>query len=132
MILHILILLGSFILLAISGKWMIDAMSRIGVCLKLKEFVLAFFVVGIGATIPNLIIGVFSAVKGIPELSFGDVIGSNIFDISIVIGLAALISRSGLSSNSRTVQGSAIFMMIIALLPMALILDSELSRLDGV
>ena len=76
---------------------MIDAMSRIGICLKLKEFVLAFFVIGIGATIPNLIIGIVSALNKIPELSLGDVIGSNIFDISIVVGLAALISRGGLS-----------------------------------
>jgi cation:H+ antiporter len=132
MIPHILILLGSFALLALAGKWMIDAMSRIGVCLKLKEFVLAFFVVGIGATIPNLIIGIVAAANKIPELSFGDVVGSNIFDISIVIGLAALISRGGLSSNSRTVQGSAIFVVIIALLPLLLVFDGELSRLDGI
>jgi cation:H+ antiporter len=132
MLQQILILLGSFILLALSGKWMIDALSRIGVCLKLKEFVLAFFVVGIGATIPNLVIGIMAAANKIPELSFGDVVGSNIFDISIVVGLAALVSRAGLSSNSRTVQGSAIFVVIIALLPLFLILDGELSRLDSV
>ncbi len=132
MILQIAILLGSFLLLTLAGKWLIDALSRIGICLKLKEFVLAFFVVGIGATIPNLVIGVVSALNGIPELSFGDVVGSNIFDISIVVGLAALISRGGLSSNSRTVQGSAIFMVAIALLPILLIFDGNLSRADGI
>jgi cation:H+ antiporter len=132
MILHIGILLGSFLLLALAGKWLIDSMSRIGIFFKLKEFVLAFFVVGIGATIPNLVIGIVSATHKIPELSFGDVIGSNIFDISMVVGLAALISRGGLSSNSRTVQGSLIFTFIIALLPLALIYDHTLSRMDGV
>jgi cation:H+ antiporter len=132
MILHILILLGSFVLLAISGKWLIDSMSRIGICLKLKEFVLAFFVIGIGATLPNLMIGVVSALNKIPELSFGDVVGSNIFDISIVIGLAALISKGGLSSNSRTVQGSAVFTTIIALLPLLLISDGIMSKIDGI
>jgi cation:H+ antiporter len=131
MIQNIFILIGSFILLALAGKWMIEAMSRMGICFKLKEFVLAFFVIGIGATIPNLIIGIVSAMNKIPELSFGDVVGSNIFDISIVVGLAALVSRGGLSSNSRTVQGSAIFTMIIGLLPLALIYDGSLSRIDG-
>jgi len=132
MILHFTILIGSFILLAFAGKWLIDALARIGICLKLKEFVLAFFVMGIGATIPNLIIGIVSALHKIPELSFGDVVGANIFDLSIVVGLAALISRGGLSSNSRTVQGSSVFIMIIALLPLFLIFDGILSRLDGV
>ena len=132
MVIHIFILIGSFLLLAFSGKWLIDALSRLGVCFKLKEFVLAFFVVGIGATIPNLIIGIVAALHKIPELSFGDVVGSNIFDISIVVGLAALISKGGLSSNSRTVQGSAVFITIIALLPLFLIFDGVLSRLDGI
>jgi cation:H+ antiporter len=132
MTLHIFILIGSFLLLAFSGKWLIDALSRIGMCFKLKEFVLAFFVIGIGATIPNLIIGIVSAFHKIPELSFGDVVGSNIFDISLVVGLAALLSRGGLSSNSRTVQGSSVFTAIIALLPLFLIFDGTLSRLDGI
>lgn len=132
MILQILILLSSFLLFALAGKWLIDALSRIGVCLKLKEFVLAFFIMGVGATLPNLIIGVTSALKKIPELSFGDVMGANIFDLSIVVGLVTLISRSGLSSSSRTIQGSSIFMMVIALLPIFLVLDGSLSRLDGI
>jgi len=132
MIQQIAILLGSFLLLALAGKWLIDALSRIGICLKLKEFVLAFFIMGVGATIPNLIIGVVSAMHKIPELSFGDVVGANIFDISIVVGLAALVSRGGLSSNSRTVQGSVIFVMIIALLPLFLVLDGVISRTDGI
>ena len=131
MILQIVILLGSFLLLALAGKSLIDALARIGICLKLKEFVLAFFVMGIGATIPNLIIGITAALNKIPELSFGDVMGANIFDLSIVVGLAVLISRGGLSSDSRTIQGSSVFVMIIALLPVFLVLDGNLSRLDG-
>ena len=131
MISQIFILLGSFLLLALAGKWLIDALARIGVCLKLKEFVLAFFVMGIGATIPNLIIGIMSALNKIPELSFGDVMGANIFDLSIIVGLAALISRGGLTSSSRTIQGSSVFVAIIALLPIFLIFDGKLSRIDG-
>ncbi|OGZ24798.1 MAG: hypothetical protein A2896_02220 [Candidatus Nealsonbacteria bacterium RIFCSPLOWO2_01_FULL_43_32] len=132
MVSQILILIGSFLLLAFAGKWLIDALARIGVCLKLKEFVLAFFVMGITATMPNLIIGIVAALNGIPELSFGDVVGANIFDLSIVVGLAALISRGGLSSNSQTVQGSSVFIMVIALLPLFLIFDGNLSRIDGI
>ena len=112
---NILIFIGSCLILTFVGKWLVDALSRIGRFLRLKEFVLAFFIIAFGTTLPNLIIGVISALNKIPELSFGDVIGSNIFDISLVVGLAALVSRAGLSSESRTVQGSAIFTVIIAL-----------------
>lgn len=132
MISHIFILLSSFGLLILSGKWLIDALSRIGMCFKLKEFVLAFFVMGIGATIPNMMIGIVSALKGIPELSLGDVMGANIFDLSLVIGLAVLISKGGLSADSKTVQGSSIFVIINAMLPLILLIDHTLSRSDGI
>ncbi|OGZ23295.1 MAG: hypothetical protein A3A08_00710 [Candidatus Nealsonbacteria bacterium RIFCSPLOWO2_01_FULL_41_9] len=130
--LYILFFLISCFLLIISGKWLIDAMSSIATILKLKEFVVAFFIVAIGTSIPNLVVGVVSALNGVPELSFGDVVGANIFDLSLVMGLTALISKAGLSSNSKTVQGSSIFSIIIAVLPLILVLDGSLSRIDGV
>lgn len=128
---YILIFIISCLILAFAGKWLVDALSRIALFLSLKEFVVAFFIVAFGTTLPNLIIGVTSALNNIPELSFGDVVGSNIFDLSIVIGLAALVSRAGLSCQSRTVQGSSVFTIIITLLPLLLIFDHNLSRADG-
>ncbi|MDO8601133.1 MAG: sodium:calcium antiporter [bacterium] len=130
--LYILVFIVSCFLLIIAGKWLVDALSRIAMILKLKEFVVAFFIMAIGTTIPNLMVGVVSALSGVPELSFGDVVGSNIFDLAVVMGLAALISKSGLSSNSRTVQGSSVFSIIIAVLPLILVFDGNLSRIDGV
>jgi cation:H+ antiporter len=100
--------------------------------LKTERVCPGLFCYGHRAIIPNLIIGIVSALNGIPELSFGDVIGSNIFDISIVIGLAALLSRGGLSSSSKTVQTSALFTLFIALLPLLLVFDGILSRADGI
>ncbi|OGZ19071.1 MAG: hypothetical protein A2175_01980 [Candidatus Nealsonbacteria bacterium RBG_13_42_11] len=128
----ILIFIASCLLLIFAGKWLVDALSRIALVLSLKEFVVAFFIMALGTSIPNLMIGIVSALNGVPELSFGDVVGANIFDLSIVIGLAALISKAGLSSKSRTVQGSSAFTIIIALLPLLLIFDQNLSRADGV
>jgi len=129
---YILVFIVSCALLIVAGKWLVDALSRLAAVLKLKEFVVAFFIMAIGTTIPNLIVGIVSALNGVPELSFGDVVGSNIFDLTVVMGLAALISKAGLSSNSKTVQGSSVFSIMIAILPLILILDGNLSRIDGV
>lgn len=131
MILNIFIFIGSCALLTFAGKWLVDAISQIGKFLKVKEFVLAFFIIAFGTTLPNLIIGIISAINKIPELSFGDVIGANIFDLSIVIGLSALVSRGGLSAQSRTVQGSSVYTILIAILPIILVIDGTLSRVDG-
>jgi len=130
--LYILIFIGSCVILTFAGKWLVDALSRIALILSLKEFVVAFFIMALGTSIPNLMIGIVSALNKVPVLSFGDVVGANIFDLSIVVGLAALVSRSGgLSCQSRTVQGSSFFTIVIAMLPLFLIFDGNLSRVDG-
>ena len=117
--------------MAFSSKWLIGTLSRIALFLKIKEFVVAFFLMAFAVSIPNLIVGVISALQKIPELSFGDIIGGNIVDLSIVLGLGALISRAGISADSRTVQTSSIYTIFVAILPLVLIFDGRLSRFDG-
>lgn len=132
MISHIFIFIISCFLLGFAGKWLIGALSRVALILSLKEFVVAFFIMAVGTTIPNLMIGIVSALNKVPELSFGDVVGANIFDLTVVMGISAIISKAGLSSHSKTVQGTSIFAVIIAVLPLLLVLDGILSRADGV
>jgi len=130
--LNILIFIASIFLLGFSSKWLVGALSRIALFLKIKEFVVACFVMAFATTLPNLAVGILSATKKIPQLSFGDVIGGNIVDLTIVLGLAALISKKGISSASRTVQNSSLYTIFIAVLPLVLIFDGILSRTDGV
>jgi len=129
---NILIFLVSCLILGFSSRWLVDALSKIAKFLGWKEFVVAFFLMAFGVSIPNFFVGIISAINKIPELSFGDVVGGNIVDLSLVIGLAALISRKGLSAPSRTVQGSSVFTIGIAILPLVLISDRVLSRWDSV
>lgn len=130
-LLYILIFFISCFILAYSGQRLIDSLSKIAKFLGWKEFVVAFFIMAFGASVPNFFVGVISAINGVPELSFGDIIGGNIVDLTLVIGISALISRAGLSAPSRIVQGSAIFTVGIAVLPLLLVSDGVLSRLDG-
>jgi len=129
---YILIFLLSCLVLTISSKWLVDALSKIALFLKMKEFVVGFFIMAFAASIPNFFVGIISALNKVPQLSFGDVTGGNIVDLSLIIGLAALLSKGGLSAQSRTVQGSAIFTILVGTLPLFLISDNYLSRLDGV
>jgi len=131
MIFHILIFIASCFLLVLSGKWLVNSLTRIAKFLGWKEFVVAFFTIAFGASLPNLFVGILSALNKIPQLSLGDVIGGNIFDLTVTVALAAFISRQGISASSRTVQGSSVFTISAALLPLILILDGNLSRIDG-
>jgi cation:H+ antiporter len=129
---QILIFIFSFILLSFSGRWLIESLKRISEFLGWKEFVVAFFITAFSVSLPNFFVGIISALNKVPELSFGDIIGGNVAELALLGGLAALISKKGLSANSKTVQGSSIFAIITALLPLLLGADGNISRSDGI
>ena len=129
---YILVFIFSCFLLAVSSNWLVGALLKIAKFLGWKEFVVGFFIMAVATSFPNLFIGIISAVNKVPELSFGDVMGANIFDLSLVVALSVFISKMGLSAKSRIVQASAIFTMAIAILPLILAIDGVISRADGV
>lgn len=131
MIPYILLFLLSCGVFFVCGQWLLSAIVRIARYLGWKEFVVAFIVVAIATSIPNLFVGISSALRGIPELSFGDILGGNLFDLTIAVAVAALFAR-GLPADSKMVQTSAMFTMVVAMAPLFLILDGTLGRGDGI
>ncbi|KPJ57059.1 hypothetical protein AMJ49_02790 [Parcubacteria bacterium DG_74_2] len=128
---NIFIFLICCVLLYFSGGWLVEALMRIAKYLGWREFVVSFFVMAFAASLPNLFVGIFSAVHKIPQLSLGDVIGGNIIDLTLAFALAILIGKTALPAPSRVVQTTTIFTTVISLLPLLLILDKKLSRGDG-
>lgn len=103
---------------------------RIAKFLGWQEFVVAFFAIAFASTAPNFFVGISSALHRIPELSFSDVLGGNIVDLTLAVALAVLIARR-LPTRGELVQRSSLFTALVAILPLLLILDRELSRGDG-
>ncbi len=126
------IFIFSCIILLWSGKILIEGLIRMARFLKWKEFVVAFFVMAFAGSIPNLFIGLNSAFHKIPELSFGDVVGGNVIDLTLAVALVVLITKASLPAKSQLIQSSSIFTIVVALLPIVLILDGTLGRGDGI
>lgn len=114
-----------------SGSKLIKSLTRMARYLALREFVLAFFVMAFAGTLPNLFVGINSALHGIPQLSFGEIVGGNVIDLTLAVGLAILIGGTAIPTRSKMVQTSTIFTAVIAVLPLILILDGSLGRGDG-
>jgi len=130
-ILALIIFIVSCFLLTYASKMLVDALAKIALFLKVREFIVATFLMAFGTAMPNLVVGIVSAFKGMPELSLGDVMGGNIFDITMAIGLAVLFSVDGIPAHSRTVQKTTLITIGFALLPLLLMSDGLLSRGDG-
>ena len=132
MIMYLALFLFSGFLLLWSANWLVGSVIHIARYLHWREFVIAFFVMATVSSLPNLFVGITSALQGIPELSFGDIVGNSVVDLTLVAALATLLLGKKLEADSPLIQKSALFTLAIALLPLLLILDKELSRGDGV
>jgi len=83
-------------------------------------------------SIPELFVGITAALAKNSALALGTVIGSNIVDLTIVIGIAVILAR-GIKIESKKIQRDALYMVFIAALPIGLmLLGNKLSRLDGI
>lgn len=132
MFFYIVAFLVSIFVLAWLGSHLIKALVAIAKYLGWREFVVAFFVMAVAGSLPNLFVDISAALRGFPELAFGDILGGNLVDLTFVMALAIFMSKRPVQAKSSMIQLSAIFTAIIGLLPLFLILDSRLDRIDGV
>ncbi len=126
------IFLLSCILLSWLSSRLIKSLVQVAKYLQWREFIIAFFVMAFAASLPNLFVDFNAALQHKPELAFGDIIGGNLLDLTLVLAIAVFFSKKGLEAKSDMVQTSAMFTSIIAVLPLMLIWDGKLSRIDGI
>lgn len=124
-----IIILASFVLVK-SSHWVIKSLTYIAQYLHIPEFVVAFILAGFATSLPELFVGINSAFNQIPILSLGNVLGSNIANLTLVLGLTIIFTR-GLKSENRIIQRNIVYTLIVLIYPLLLCLDGELSRTDG-
>ena len=128
---HILIFGFSCLILVRSGTAVVRSLTRIAKFLRWKEFIVASILMAFATSLPEVFIGVTSALHQQPQLAFGNVIGSNIIALTLVVGIGALLAK-GLKIEGKVLQRSSLYAVGAALLPLLLILDGKLSRIEGV
>ncbi len=121
--------LTGFILLIFSGKYLVKGSVSLARYFGLSTLVIGVTVVAFGTSAPELIVSFQAAMKGHPEISLGNVIGSNISNIALILGLTAMILPIPVQRNSVRIDWPV--MMITSLLFYVLVLNNELGRLEG-
>jgi cation:H+ antiporter len=91
MLLWALILLGSLILLVKAADWFTDGAEAIGVAFGLPPYVVGVTIVAVGTSLPELVSSIVAVPLGNPEIVLGNVVGSNVTNIFLVLGVAAIL-----------------------------------------
>lgn len=101
MLTDLLLLVAGLLLVVFGADFLVDGASAIARKLKISEFVIGLTIVGFGTSCPELVVSVTGAIAGNPDISIGNVIGSNVFNTLLILGVTALIMPIAVTSNNK-------------------------------
>jgi cation:H+ antiporter len=129
-LLPILALLTGFALLVWSADEFTENGAKIATIFKVSPLVIGLLIFGFGTSAPEMLVSALAAIKGNTNLSIGNAIGSNIFNIALVLGVSAIILP--IKVESAVLKKEWVFLMFATLVSGGLLLDGYLDLLDGI
>ena len=120
-----------FLLLIFGGNWLLKSAVSLSLRLKIPKIVIGMTVVSFATSAPELIVSVQSAIDGFPDLALSNVIGSNIANLGLVLGITLLIAKIDVKKSFYTIDWP---MMSAASLVLFFFIYDDLSitRVEGV
>ncbi|MBP9075522.1 MAG: calcium/sodium antiporter [Haliscomenobacter sp.] len=117
----ILLLTGGVIAVLIGANFLVDGASSLAKKLQVSDLVIGLTVVAFGTSTPELTVSVFSSMQGEVDLALGNVVGSNLFNTMVILGIAAMIYP--LQVHSNTIWKEIPMSLLAALVLLALVSD---------
>ena len=99
--LQVLLLLGGLALIVFGADWLVDGASGIARRFGLSEFVIGLTIVGMGTSAPEMVVSFIGAFQGNADIAIGNVVGSNIMNTLLILGLTALILPMAITTSNR-------------------------------
>ncbi len=137
MTIQILILLGGLALILLGATWLVDGSSSIAKRFGISEFVIGLTIVGIGTSTPEMVVSFLSSFQGKADMAIGNIVGSNIFNVLLILGTTALIAPLTITRSNlrRDIPLNIGVTLLLILLGMNFTLfgkgRDQLCRLDG-
>ncbi|HUG44381.1 MAG TPA: calcium/sodium antiporter [Acidobacteriota bacterium] len=126
-----LVIFGIF-LLAVGAKWLVDSAMVFAQVLGVSELVVGLTIVAGGTSLPEVATSVLAAFKGERDLAVGNVVGSNLFNIFLVLGVAGIISPGGIPVSPAAIYFDFPVMLAVAVACLPIFFTGNvISRWEG-
>ncbi|MBN2693647.1 calcium/sodium antiporter [bacterium] len=138
MVLNFILLVVGFVILIMSGDKLVDGAVAVANKAKISPLVIGMTIVAFGTSAPELIVNILSAVKGTTDLAVGNIIGSNIINVMIILGVTAIIYPLSVQKNTTWIEVplSLLAVVMVFVLGNDVLIDraseSVLTRSDGI
>lgn len=137
MALQIFILLAGLMLILFGANWLVDGSSSIAKRFGISEFVIGLTIVGIGTSTPEMVVSFLSSFQNKADMAIGNIVGSNIFNTMMILGITALISPLVITKSNlkKDIPLNILVTVVLILLGMNQTIfghgQDQLCRLDG-
>ena len=126
----IAILLVSIIVIGKGAVWLVDAAARVAKHFGISELVIGLTVVAFGTSAPEFGVTILAAIRGMGDISVGNIVGSNIFNLGFILGGTAIIHS--LKTSRTVVFRDGIFLLFGGILLSVFLWDLTLSKIEGI
>lgn len=136
--LQFILLISGLALILFGANWLVDGASSIAKKTGMSEFIIGLTIVGIGTSMPEMVVSFISSIQGKADMAIGNVVGSNIFNTLLILGITALIRPLDITRDSlrRDIPLNIIVTGLLIILGMKGTLlglgDDRLTRIDGI
>ncbi|RMF50931.1 MAG: sodium:calcium antiporter [Chloroflexota bacterium] len=118
-------LLGLFF----GGNWVVKGAARFALSLGVSTLIVGLTIVAFGTSLPELFVSLDAALQGVSDIAVGNVVGSNIANIGLILGLTALVFP--VAVKRQVIRRDLPIMLIVSLILLVLIQNREISRVEG-
>ncbi len=126
-----LIFIISLLILLLSARFLTGAAENLGFYFGMSSFVIGVFIVGIGTSLPEMMAGILAGFSGKSEIVSGNVLGANISNIFLILGLIAVLSRKGIDLGDGYIMVDLNFLIGSSLLLGLIMMDGNIAFSEG-
>ena len=111
---NIALVLGGLTLLVFGSRWLVDSSVSFAQYLGVSELVIGLTIVAAGTSLPEVVTSVIAAIRGERDIAVGNVVGSNLFNIMGVLGIASIVAPNGIEVSAAVIRFDIPVMIVVA------------------
>jgi cation:H+ antiporter len=111
---NIFFILGGLFLLVLGSRWLVDGAVSFAQYMGVSELVIGLTIVAAGTSLPEVVTSVIAAIRGERDIAVGNVVGSNLFNLMGVLGVASIVAPTGIELSAAVVGFDIPVMIVVA------------------
>ncbi len=123
-------IIGGLMLLVFGGELLVKGAVVLAKRLGIPILIVGLTIVSLGTSAPELVVSIFATMGGSPDIALGNVVGSNIANILLVLGLTALVYP--ITADAKTAKSDGMIMVLLAVLLFAMMTSEAIGQVEGI